>query len=102
MTIAFTLGLALVYIKLSKKTTKNYKIAGFLSVLVMILSMFAVLQMNVNPTNTGEDIIHVNDAADITDSSVVLSCEINDLDGDGPLFLLGEHVRVMAVAALEL
>jgi hypothetical protein len=82
---ALAIGLTLIYYRLKRKNVTNYKAAGFLSVLIMILSMFAVLQMNMNQDDTKSDIIYVNDATDISDNSAVLSGEIIDLDGNSAL-----------------
>jgi hypothetical protein len=95
MYIAFALlmmvlvfGFTLVYYKLKQKRSKKNKVIGFLLVFIMIISVFTVLQMNVNTVSHNDsykDLISVDDAKGITESSAILGGEVNNPQGIGPL-----------------
>ncbi len=83
--MALVIGIIFVYNKSDKKISKKNKAIGFLMVFIMIISIFTVMLMKVSTDNNREDIIQVDDATDITESSAILSGEVNNLEETGTL-----------------
>ncbi|UCE37498.1 MAG: hypothetical protein JSW00_18920 [Thermoplasmata archaeon] len=86
--MVLALCLTLVYYKTIQKRSKKNKVIGFLLVFLMIISVFTAMQINVdteNPFYSYKNLISVDDATDITESSAILSGEVNDPEGIGPL-----------------
>jgi hypothetical protein len=85
LSLTLVLCLALVYNWSKKKGIKNNKVSGLFLVLIMIISIFTVMLMNVNNEKAHASVFSLNDAKDVTESSALLSGDVDIPEGIGDL-----------------